>query len=115
MPTKSFFQKFKEYWTSKPNALKLAIVASLLIIGLFAFGVIFQQFKNIGNPPEVSNVTPTPVEMPERPPSAYANDPEVLESERDINDIDQMLQDVDLYETNLLPPKLDMKVEVKLD
>ncbi|MFC1727113.1 hypothetical protein ACFL0Y_01190 [Patescibacteria group bacterium] len=113
MPTKTKLEKFKEfvYDNGKPLALMLAV--SLILLLVMVVGFIFQKLRS----PEIftptAAPTPTPTIFLAPPLSTYGKDPDILKSEEELDKIDILLNTIDLYETSLLPPTLDMKVEIK--
>lgn len=60
--------------------------------------------------PSLLPPTPTPEEKILNP-SAYATDAAVLEAEKELEKIENELIETDLYESNLAPPVLDLKVK----
>lgn len=112
MPTKSKFENIKEFFRSNEKAMKIILVSVLVIFFLILVAVAFDSLKKTNRGNTSVKPTPTPPQIQDRP-SAYANDPEVLASEQDINQIDKMLSETNLQESAMLPPKIDLKVEIK--
>ena len=112
MPTKSISDKIKEFFHSNEKAFKVILISLLIISFLILVSVAFNSLKRAGQQTQAPEPTPTPPAIPERP-SAYADDPEVLASESEINEIEKLLKDTNLNESILLPPKIDLKIDIE--
>lgn len=78
----------------------------ILILIIARSSLRISQFK----PPTFPSPSPSPFEEEITNPSAYATDSAVLDIENKLKEIDQDLDKVDLKETGLNPPVLDMEV-----
>lgn len=78
----------------------------ILIVIIVRSSLRISQFK----PPVFPSPSPSPCEEEITNPSAYATDSAVLEIGKRIKEIDQDLDKIDLKETGLNPPVLDLNV-----
>lgn len=97
------------------NFLKKLVRAFLIIFFLMLVTFIgiklFRELgKNGGNGGIGDGASPTPVQYQPYKPSVYADDPETLKLEEDINVLERELSGTNLRETLLNPPSLDFEV-----
>ena len=86
----------------------LVIVILLIVVGI---NLITRSNENTNIP-----VTITPTEAPPAvilPPSKFATDPAVLKFRDDLNTLRTDLDAIDLFETQLSPPSLDLKISIQ--
>jgi len=93
----------------------IVLVLVILSLTLAVFGVIYSgQLAKWGKiaPPSGE---PTPSQEVEEvaSPSAYATDSGLLKIKADLKEIQKELDETELYEAGLLPPVLDMEVELE--
>ncbi len=96
----------------KKKKLILVIVLAVSFLILISVGLIIlnQQGRTI-LPTQISPTpTPTPIVEQITNPSPYATDSAVLQTEEELKKLESELQEVDLKETNLTPPVLDLDV-----
>lgn len=87
----------------------LAGVVFILLLVIIRSSLHFGEIK----PPVFPTPTPTPFEEEIKNPSIYATDSAVLEIEGRLKTIGEDLDLVDLKETSINPPVLDMEVNFK--
>jgi len=94
------------------NNIKLAKILMVLLPIIILVLMIFLSLKAKKQAPvtkeEVSPPTPTPEAFT---PSKWAGDEEVLKIESELLNLEELLKNVDLKESQLLPPVLDMEVK----
>ena len=93
----------------------LIIVLALVVISL-AMAVLWVTYLQqilLKQPfaPGATQPSPTPISELTTTPSAYATDSAILRIKNNLQEIEKELGATDLYESGLLPPVLDMKVE----
>jgi hypothetical protein len=103
----------------KPNKLKKflpaiiggVILLVLILVGLFVIAPIISKIRAPKiNPIVVTNPSPTPIEQEQTQPSIYANDPDILKLQEDINVLDREVVGTQLRETTLNAPVLDFNI-----
>src|SRR5260221_6686240 len=103
----------------KPNKLKNILpifVVGIVVLILVVAGVVFivPYIKNLQkpkvNPIVITEPSPTPIEQPQTQPSIYANDPDILKLEEDINVLDREVVGTQLREPTLNAPVLDFNI-----
>lgn len=82
----------------------------IILIALMAALAASQKQSGLSLPSSATSTAPTPAEEEVFELSPYANDPEIKQLEKEIDALENSLDDTDFYETRLLPPQLDMKV-----
>ena len=90
--------------------LILVFLMILIFIGIKLFRLL-QEDGEVKEPRR--EVTPTPASYQPYKPSVYANDPEVLQLEEDINVLEREISGSNLREDKLIPPNLDYNVSFK--
>jgi len=90
--------------------LIIAVVLLFLLLTLTLLATFSRGPKIDPLPPTVALATPTPVQEIIINPSAYATDSEVLAIEEKLKEIEKDLIKIDLRESSLNPPVLDMNV-----
>ena len=85
----------------------LPILFLLLVVWLVNVVKTNNLQKNTKPEQPITTITPTET----RPPSRWATDSGVLEVEENLKTISNELKAVDLKESGLLPPLLDMKIK----
>ncbi len=95
---------------------KIIIVVLIFVILSLSFAILWvtylhQMLESGGLSLTSTTPTPTPISETVATPSAYANDSTILSIEVDLEANETDLQEVDLRETGLNPPVLDMEVE----
>ena len=98
-----------------PNKIlpKILLIFLPIVLIVFLLGIYYRAQKI--TPPttiEQTNISPTPASE-DFVPSKWAGDEEVLSLENDLNSLEQKLQKVNLKQTQLLPPIVDMKISLK--
>jgi len=94
------------------NKKKLAIIAFLFLSFLFFFSLFTKINKTKTKIEEkLSLPTPTPIVSFEATPSAYATDSAVLKIEKEAENLEKELETIDLEESSLQPPVIDLRVE----
>jgi hypothetical protein len=97
-----------------PVGKKIIIAAGTLLAILITLLIIAVITQPTGTPSEpdtpVTKITPAPSPEIILNPSAYADDPEVGEIESGLKAIETDLIEVDLRESSLNPPSLDMVI-----
>lgn len=90
----------------------LLIIFGLMLFFAMAF-IYLDRSSRIGreNQTEAPLTTATPVPWEEASPSAYATDSAVLKIEADLWLIKEKLERVDLDESGLRPPALDLQIK----
>ena len=102
----------KKGFKLKGKRLILVIVLAVSFLVLASTGlIILNQQGRIISPAQISP-TPTPTSIIEQVtnPSPYATDSAVLQTEEELKKLESELQEVDLKETSLTPPVLDLDV-----
>jgi len=102
----------------KPNKVKklipliigLVILLVLVLVGFFAYSYIAKLRSPKDNPIVVTNPSPTPIEQEQTQPSIYANDPDILKLQEDINVLDREVVGAQLRESTLNAPVLDFNI-----
>jgi len=102
----------------KPNKVKklipliigLVILLVLVLVGFFAYSYIAKLRAPKENPIVVTNPSPTPIEQEQTQPSIYANDPDILKLQEDINVLDREVVGAQLRESTLNAPVLDFNI-----
>ncbi len=109
----SFQQKLPSKKFLKIFVSSLAIVVILLLIAIFLFKFIGR--KRLEEP--VVTPTPSPKASPSTEiipnPSRYVTDSAVLETEEELDGLDNELSETVIEETTLLPPSLDFEINFK--
>ncbi len=110
----------KYYWGKVPSQSKKIIKVVGIAIGLSLFSlIIFSAVVTISKKrtPVVVNVVPSEVPQttafPEEKifnPSRYATDSAILKIEEDLKSVEKELNDLEINEVDLLPPKLDFEL-----
>lgn len=101
--------KLKKPRLSKKKLLLLTVIAVLLLVLALAA----PQLRKMIERPAQPTPSPTPIkESIEASPSAYATDSAVLEFEKMINEIERALKETTFREPALLPPEIDLKVNL---
>lgn len=85
------------------------MVAAIFLV-LLIIGQLVQLIRMRTSPDSDQLPTPTPVQYVGGKPSVYASDPQILESESELDKIENLLKEIDLSESKLMPPNLDMNV-----
>lgn len=94
-------------WNKKHYYISTGVLIFLILIFIIARSTLrISRFK----PPVFPEPSPSPYEEEITNPSVYATDSAVLEIGERIKEIDQDLDKIDLKETGLNPPVLDMNV-----
>lgn len=103
----------------RPNKMKKllpaiiggVILLVLILIGVFVVVPIISKMRAPKETPVVVlTPSPTPIEQAPTQPSIYANDPEILKLQEDINVLDREVVGTQLRETTLNAPVLDFNV-----
>jgi hypothetical protein len=92
---------------------KILLIFLPIILVVFLLGL-YLKAQNT-NPEAVvseSVLTPTPTPL-DFVPSKWAGDPDVVALETDLTNLEQKLQQVDLKQSQLLPPVMDMNLNLK--
>lgn len=97
---------------------KIIITVLVLVItslGLAILGVVYsgQLLKWGKTAPSPGKPTPSQELEKAASPSAYATDSEILKIKANLKEIEKELGETKLYEAGLLPPVLDMEVELE--
>ena len=91
--------------------IRIFFIIFFLMIVLFIAALLFREVsKNETDGITDGGSTPTPIQYQPFNPSIYAEDPEILKLEEDINVLDRELSGTSLRETSLNPPLLDFNV-----
>lgn len=107
-PPTSEEKEIKEF---KPPRKKTGIILAIVgVIGILSF-VAAYFFNREESPQNIPNVN-IPTTQPFRPfrPSVYADDPDILQLEEDMNVLNIELSAVPLPESILIPPTLDFNI-----
>ena len=86
-------------------ALSLFLLLILVLVSIFFGNGTVTPGPNLGASP-----TPIPLRQNLGPPSPYATDSAILEIETKLDQLEKDLIEVNLYESELNPPALDMSV-----
>lgn len=89
--------------------LMVLLPISILIFLIFLFGAIKKKTSEMTLKPTTEIPTPTPQEI--RHQSRWATDSGILEIEENLKTFSAELETVDLKESRLLPPVLDMEAK----
>ncbi len=110
----------KSYWEKVPPQLRKVFKIAGIVIGFLLFSlIIFSTVVRISKKraPVVVHVVPSEVPQttafPEEKifnPSRYATDSAILKIEEDLKSIEKELNDLEVNEVDLLPPKLDFEI-----
>lgn len=101
--------KKPRFQLSKKKLLLLTVIAVLLLVLALAA----PQLRKMIERPAQPTPSPTPIkESVGTSPSAYATDSAVLEFEKMINEIERALKETAFQEPALLPPEIDLKVDL---
>lgn len=110
----------KSYWEKVPLQLRKILKIAGITIGLLLFSlIIFSTVVRISKKrtPVVVKVVPSEIpqatSFPEEKifnPSRYATDSAVLKIEEDLKSVEKELNDLEINEVDLLPPKLDFDI-----
>lgn len=85
-------------------------LSSFLLLMLVLISIFFGNGAVSPGPSSKASPTPVPLRQNLSPPSPYATDSAVLEIEAKLNQLEKDLIEVNLYESELNPPALDMRV-----
>jgi len=109
MPTNNPVQKKIHQPLSK--RVKILIIVFLFFLILLISLVVISRKPKLTtiNPNQILSPTTTIVVNPN--PSAYATDSAVLKIEKDLEELDDKIQSLDLLEPSLNPPELDLNVK----
>jgi hypothetical protein len=113
----NFLSKFKNFKLNA-KAKKILIIAAVLFILLLVLSIlapfIMKKIAQVTPLPEASP-SPSPASTPEEilNPSVYADDPDILAIEAEINKLEEELKNSDLREDKLRLPNLDWDVSFK--
>ncbi len=110
----------KSYWEKVPPQFRKVFKLVGIAIGLLLFSlIIFSTVIRISKkrtpvavnvvPSEVPQATPSPEEKIFNP-SRYATDSAILKIEEDLKSVEKELNDLEVNEVDLLPPKLDFEI-----
>lgn len=106
----------KNKFNNLPKNMKILI----LLVPVFFISIFLLLVTGLGGRVRNSILptpTPVPTATPSVPeianPSAYANDPEVLDLESKLSDFDKKLSQVELREDTIRPPTVDWDVNFK--
>ena len=92
----------------------LLIIFSLIILFAVFFIYLYRFAENAPETKtELQESALTPIVVPEISPSAYATDSALLKIESDLGLLKEKLERIDLDESALQPPLLDLKVNVE--
>ncbi|MDO8551121.1 MAG: hypothetical protein Q7S03_00355 [bacterium] len=82
---------------------------------VFAFSIFifyqYEQKKPQSASEDTAAQTPTPTPGPSRPISKWATDSAILQIEEELKSVSDSVDNVDLKESGLFPPLLDMQVK----
>ena len=100
-------------WSPKPksSAFLKKVAPIILVFSILAFALAYYKRQNdrvISEP--VGGVFPTLPPFQQYRPSVYADDPLILQLEKDINVLDRELSNVQIKEILLEPPKFDFNI-----
>lgn len=96
--------------------IKILIIISFLIILALLGSRVFKKVAELNDqtkPQPTTMETPTPAVFQPYKPSEYADDPEVLKLEEDVNILERELARTGIKEDRLYPPQLEFKVDFK--
>lgn len=110
----------KSYWEKVPPQLRKVFKIAGIAIGFLLFSlIIFSTVVRISKKqtPAAINVVPSEVpqatSFPEEKifnPSRYATDSAILKIEEDLKSVEKELNDLEVNEVDLLPPRLDFEI-----
>lgn len=110
--------KLKDLWLKIPEKLRkilrlVGIVFAIILFLMIVLSIVFnikkpQSVKDKLSP--VASPQPTPESEVITNPSRYATDSGVLKIEEDLRNLEKELDNLQVNETNLLPPRLDFDI-----
>jgi hypothetical protein len=113
-----YWTKVKAFYTAIPPRIKkMLYIAGGMFAFLFVLLIVGVIVKSVASRPVAKVVLPTPVitalPTPEAliNPTRYATDSAVLKLEQNLKDNENMLNSLDIKESNLYPPQLDFDIK----